>query len=74
MNMIQAKEKIVLEISKEARRNPKEIATPSVTYVLHKVQSTTPTFNSCTKCVGIPGIMNDRMSDCYSFALAWMYR
>ena len=27
--------------------------------------STVPTFNSCTKCVGIPGIMNDRTPDCH---------
>ena len=26
-------------------------------------QSTVPTFNSCTKCVGSPGIINDRVPD-----------
>ena len=34
---------------------------------------TVPTFNSCTKCVGIPGIKNDSMPDCYPVALALMY-
>ena len=34
---------------------------------------TVPTFNSGTKCVGSPGIMNDRMPDCYPAALAWIY-
>ena len=26
---------------------------------------TVPTFNSCTKCMGSPGIINDRTSDCH---------
>ena len=31
-----------------------------------------PTFNSCTKCVGRPGIINDRMPDCHPVSWAWM--
>ena len=34
---------------------------------------TLPTFNSCTKCMGSLGIINDRMLDCYPVSLAWMY-
>ena len=26
---------------------------------------TVPTFNSCTKCVGSPGMIHDRTPDCY---------
>ena len=33
-----------------------------------------PTFNSCTKCVRSPGIINYRMPNCYPFSLPWMYR
>ena len=35
---------------------------------------TVPTFNSCTKCVGSPGMINDRTSDCHPGSLAWMHR
>ena len=29
-------------------------------------------FNSCTKCVGSPGIIHDRTSDCHLVFWAWM--
>ena len=32
-----------------------------------------PTFNSCTKCVGSPGIINDRTSDYHPVSWAWMH-
>ena len=34
--------------------------------VLH-ADSTVPTYNLCTKCVGMPGIIHDRMPDCHQF-------
>ena len=34
---------------------------------------TEPTFNSCTKYVGSPGIIHNRMPDCHPFSLAWMH-
>ena len=34
-----------------------------VSYLQNHI-STVPIFNSCTKCVGSTGIVNDRMLDC----------
>ena len=31
------------------------------------------TFNSCTKCVGSPGVIHDRMAICHPVPTAWMY-
>ena len=36
------------------------------------INSTVPTFNSCTESVGRPGIMNGRMPDCPPFFMVWM--
>ena len=33
---------------------------------------TMPTFNSCTKCAGSPGIIHDRTSYCHIVFWAWM--
>ena len=30
------------------------------------------TFDSCTKCVGCPGIIHDRTPDCHPVSWAWM--
>ena len=32
------------------------------------IQCTVPTFNSCTKCSGSPGILHDRTPDCHTFS------
>ena len=34
--------------------------------------STVPTFNSCTKCVGSPGIIHNRTSDWHPVSWTWM--
>ena len=36
------------------------------------VHNTVPTFNSCTKCADIPGIIHDRTPDHHSVSGAWM--
>ena len=33
---------------------------------------TMPTFNSCTKCVGSPGIIHDSTLNCHPVSWAWM--
>ena len=38
----------------------------------HQLINTVPIFYSCTKCVGSPGIMHDRMPDCHPASWAWM--
>ena len=35
--------------------------------------STMPTLNSCTKCVGSPGIIHDWTPDCHRLSLAWVH-
>ena len=46
---------------------------PSIGYrhVVHTYSDSTrgavPTFNSCTKCLGIPGIIHDRTPGCHQF-------
>ena len=34
--------------------------------------TTVPTFNSCTKCVGWPGIIHDRTPDFHQVSWVWM--
>ena len=36
--------------------------------------TTVPACDSCTKCVGNPGIMHDRTQDCHPVSWAWMHR
>ena len=36
------------------------------------ISLTVPTFNSCTKCVGSPGIIHDRTPDYHPVSWAWM--
>ena len=36
------------------------------------VHTTVPTFNSCIKCVGMPGIIYDCTPDCHPVSWAWM--
>ena len=35
---------------------------------------TVPTFNSCTKFAGSPGIIHDRTPGCHPVSLVWMHR
>ena len=35
---------------------------------------TVVSYNSCTECLGRPGIIHDRTPDCNSFSCIWMHR
>ena len=37
------------------------------------LQSTVPTFNSCNKCVGSPGIIHDCSPDYHPVSYAWVH-
>ena len=38
-----------------------------------KMDTTVPIFNSCTKCLGSPGIIHNRTPDCHSISWPWMH-
>ena len=61
--------KFQIRVRNECRAVPSECLTGNSSI---SALPTVPTFNSCPKCVGSPGI-NDCMPDCLPVSLAWMY-
>ena len=40
---------------------------------IQRILPTVPTFNSCTKFAGSPGIIHDHMPDCHPLSWVWMH-